>query len=228
MSTGYEPPNGGEQRPDAQTDQIFRPSTGAHTLRQRANEETTLLTPVSDKTGALDRLPISMRKRLIVTAGAAAGVALILLGLTIYLWISTNQWQQRSSDLEDAAYKIGDQLAEEQSVVVTKQQELDLTREQLKTAQDRLLELAGEKAQQADTAAAAEERLATLEKLASVGGSVSLALTRCANEQESLVGFLKDPGAYDAQELADYEDSVAQLCKDAKDAATEYQKQLVK
>ncbi len=230
MNLGTTPPEDNRRaRQDADTNAIYRPghveSSNAFT-RDPANDETALLTPVTDHTHALDRIPLTQRRRWQVALGSLGGIAALLLALTVYLWISSNSWQQRADELTVAAYDIGERLATEEEQVLAQQQQLDLLTQQLDTAQARLLALADEKAQERDSALDAQQEIDYLRELASIGGAVALTLTRCVEDHKTLVGYLKNIELYGAQEVADFEAAVNQICTAAINAATVYQEQL--
>lgn len=191
-----------------------------------ANEETTVLAPVSAATDILNRIPLTERRRWQVVTGAAAGLALVMSGLSIYLWVVSDRWEARAAALEDVSYDLGDRLSEEQDYVVTQQEQITLLSEQLATAQDRIVELADEKSQAGDAAAFAQQQIDYLDQLAAAGGSVSLALNRCVNEMRTLVGYWKNIGSYTPSEVQDFEDAVLAICTAAQNANASFQQQL--
>ncbi len=195
------------------------PTTNTATFRHTsANEETTVLTPVTAATNILDRIPLSERKRWRLLAGGAAGLAVVALGLSIYLWVINAQWQDRADALSTEAYDLGQRLSDARDQIVEKQSDVDLLTEQLETAQERVIELADEKAQAGDDISYSQQQIALYQELSALGGSVSLALNHCVNEHEKLVGYLKDPGAWDPEDLSAYEASVNTLCNSAQSA----------
>ncbi|MBN2176231.1 MAG: hypothetical protein JW722_01065 [Demequinaceae bacterium] len=202
------------------------PRTGSVYRRTIANEETTVLTPVTAATNILDRIPLSERKRWRLLAGGSALLAVLLLGFSIYLLFINDQWQTRSSALTSEAYDLGSRLADANAQIVEKQATLDLVSEQLNTAQARILELVDEKAQAGDDISYAQQQLSLYQELSALGGSVSLALNHCVNEHEKLVGYLKNPEAWDPGDLAAYEASVNTLCNAAQSANATLQKAL--
>lgn len=191
-----------------------------------ADEETTVLTPVTAPTNILDRIPLSERKRWMLLAGGAGILAVLLLGFTIYLLIINDQWQTRADALTLESYDLGERLTDAREQIVEKQAQIDLLSDQLDTAQDRVIELADEMAQVGDDATYIQGQLSLYQELAALGGSVSLALNHCVNEQEKLIGYLKDPEAWDPESLAEYETGVNQLCESAQSANGTLQKAL--
>ena len=190
------------------------------------NEETIVLTPVATKTDILDRIPLSERRRWQAVAGIAAVVATLMAGLVAYLWVINGQWEQRVDRLTVDSYDLGERLSAEQSQVVSLQGDLDLLNEQLTTAQERISELADEKAQLSDSQAAIQQEIELLEELAGLGGSVAFALNRCISAQDQLVEYLENSEAYDAGELAAYQDDVNTICTAAKNANDIFQEAL--
>ena len=67
--------------------------------RNAANEETTVLTPISDGTSALDRIPVK-RQRLWIIVTSLLGVLLIAAGFVIYhLAGVSNEWDTQVEDV---------------------------------------------------------------------------------------------------------------------------------
>lgn len=216
--------------PGVDTNQLHRPpSTGEMFLRRNtANDQTTILTPVAARTDALDRIPLSERKRwrLIATVSFVVGVVATVGALT--LWVLNVQWQGRADDLTAAAYDMGQNLSDVRSQVVEQQADIDLLTEQLVTSQARVIELADASAQAGDAAAHAQQEIAYYQELAALGGSVALTLNRCVNEHEKLVGYLENPDDYDAGEVAQFKASVNTMCNAAQSANTTLQQELTK
>lgn len=205
-----------------------RPESGAVPYtRVSANEETTVLTPVTAATRILDRIPLSERNRWRLLAGSAAGLAVLGIGFSIYLWSINTQWQTRAQDLSNEAHGLSDRLTDIRTQVVDQQAQIDLLSGQLDTAQARVIELVDEKAQEGDAAAYAQQQIALYQELASQGSAISVALNRCVNQMDQLVVYLKNPGSYDAGEVAAYEASVNVSCDNAQAANTAFQSALV-
>jgi hypothetical protein len=183
-------------------------------------------------------------------------VLAILLGLAVvacaYLGYLANRWSDFGSETHSANFQIGRELATTQAELDAAQESLKATRSQLSTAQQRISELAKEKAlvgddrelqriQAQDTAALAQESLA-----------ISRELGRCLEMQGEYTGYLADyvsaqgdlltltsidPEQQDAEELTEtrarvrsardalsgLEDSMNEVC----DAAVERHNNLV-
>lgn len=204
--------------PTQRTDGVYR--------RTAANEETTVLTPVTAATNILDRIPLSERKRWKLLAGSAAGLAVLALGLSAYLWVINDRWQTRADALSAEGYDLGARLSDARAQIVVKQGEIDLLTGQLETAQARMIELADEKAQGDDDVSYSQQQIAKFMDLSSLGGSVSLLLNQCVDLQKNLVGYLKNPGAWNADDLAEYETDVTATCDLAQGANADLQQAL--
>lgn len=202
-------------------------TTNTATFRHTSlNEETTVLTPVTAATNILDRIPLSERKRWKLVAGSAAGLAVLGLGFSIYLWVINSEWQTRADALTTEAYDLGQRLSDTRNQIIDMQSEIDLLTQQLETAQARVIELADEKAQVGDDITYSQQQIALYQELSALGGSVSLALNNCVNEHEKLAGYLKDPAAWNPDDLAAYEADVNALCNSAQSANATLQRTL--
>jgi hypothetical protein len=232
VTTPPTPPTGGIPRPGTDKNAIYRPDYGTGERPRPginpANEQTTILTPVPERTAALNRIPLDERRRWQVVAAALSVAILVLGGLTIYLWTASDKWAARSAILEGQAYDIGQRLSTEQEYVVQQTEQIDILTQQLSTAQQRITELADQSAQAGDDVAFAQQEIAYLNELVSLGGSVSLALNRCTNEQKTLVGYLQNSANYSAAEIAQFKSSVDALCAAAQSANSQLQSELAK
>ncbi|MCJ7826827.1 MAG: hypothetical protein MUP36_01100 [Demequinaceae bacterium] len=184
------------------------------------------MTPITAATNILDRIPLSERKRWRLLTGGSAVLSILLLGISVYLLVINDQWQTRADALTTEGYDLGQRLSDARGQILEKQATIDLISEQLETAQARVIELADDKAQAGDDVSYAQHQLSLFQELSALGGSVSLALNHCVNEHEKLVGFLKDPAAWDPGELAAYEADVNTLCNSAQSANATLQKAL--
>ena len=93
-------PPGGSPPPDpspsdAPTDALPSASTGPVYRHTSADDDTTVLAPVTSPTNILDRIPLSERKRWTVLFGGAGILAVLLLGFAVYLLVINNQWSER-------------------------------------------------------------------------------------------------------------------------------------
>jgi len=199
------------------------PSGPFKVQRVAANEETTVLTPVSDGTTALDRIPVS-RQRLWI---AITAVGVILLAVAIVLLLQTRsaalKWEQQVEEVKVQNYDLGTRLADEQNQVVTLQGENDQVTSQLKTVQQKVLDLADEKAQQGDNVEFYARQIDDLTTALSTAKSVGNALDRCIEGKTQLIGYLRAPANYDPVEIANFETSLTVKCDNAVAANVELQ-----
>ncbi len=86
------------------------------------------------------------------------------------------------------------------------------------TAQQKITDLADQTAKAGDDVAFAKQQIANLYELAALGGSVSVALNRCVNDQKTLIGYLQNSAKYNASEVAQFKSSVDALCAAAQSA----------
>ncbi|PKQ14848.1 MAG: hypothetical protein CVT68_09745 [Actinobacteria bacterium HGW-Actinobacteria-8] len=184
--------------------------------RNAANEETTVLTPVSDGTTALDRMPVK-RQRLWIIVTSLLGVLLITAGIIIYRLVDvSNQWEAQVEDVKAQNYDLGQRLADEQAQVIQLQAQVDLVTEQLRTAQQRVLELADDVAQRDDNAEFYARQITDLTDVLTTASAVANSLNKCVDYQQQLVGILKEPDNYLPDQVATFEAGVTKVC----DAAT--------
>lgn len=184
--------------------------------RNAANEETTVLTPVSDGTAALDRIPVK-RQRLWIIITALLVALLIAASVIIYRLVDvSNKWEAQVEEVKAQNYDLGERLSGEQSQVILLQSQLDTVNEQLRTAQQRVLELADDVAQRDDNAEFYARQITDLTNVLATASAVANSLNKCVDYEQQLIGYLKDPDNYDPAEVAEFEEGVKQVC----DAAT--------
>lgn len=184
--------------------------------RNAANEETTVLTPVSDGTAALDRIPVK-RQRLWIIITSLLVALLIAASVIIYRLVDvSNKWEAQVEEVKAQNYDLGERLAEEQSQVISLQSQLDTVNEQLRTAQQRVLELADDVAQRDDNAEFYARQITDLTNVLATASAVANSLNKCVDYEQQLIGYLKEPDNYDPAEVAAFEKGVNQVC----DAAT--------
>ena len=156
-------------------------------------------------------------------------LAVTSLGLGIavsYLWRVADAWEERAGDYEQASHELGGALADTRATLDTTNVNLDGVRDQLSTAQARIIELANEKAQLGDDREA--QRLVTdyQERISEAAGRVALALDQCVRGQNQLIGYLENSELYDPEDLDQYAVEVQDLCQAATDANTALQAEL--
>ncbi|WP_062076406.1 hypothetical protein [Demequina globuliformis] len=182
-------------------------------------------------TGAVPVIrPIYPPKRRLPWIISTVALALLVLGGAYLGWrmyeVNT-EWQAYAADLEDANYELGSQIAVEQGNVMDKQAEVDLLSEQLSTSNDRLLDLADEKASAVDGQEFNEQVIEQLQTTLNLGTAATASLNSCIDGLEQLNEYLAAPeDEYDPEEIQDYADGVNELCTDANSATSTFQRSL--
>ena len=194
--------------------------------RVAANEETTVLTPVSDGTAALDRIPVSRQRLWIVITSLLAVFLIVTIGLLVKTRNSALQWERQVEDVKAQNYDLGVRLADEQTQVVTLQGQNDQVSSQLKTVQQKGLDLADEKAQQGDNVEFYAREIDNLTTALSTAKSVANALDRCIEGKTQLIGYMNEADKYDPIEIVDFEASLKIKCDNAIAANVELQRVL--
>jgi hypothetical protein len=191
--------------------------------RVAANEETTVLTPISDGSPALNRIPIK-RQRLWIVVTSLLGILLIAAGFVIYrLADVSNQWEVQVDDVKVQNFDLGERFAGEQAQVISLQGQVDLVSEQLRTAQQRVLELADDVAQRDDNAEFYARQVTDLTDVLSTASAVANSLNKCVEYEQQLIGYLKAPENYDPLEVATFESGVSKVCAAATAANVDLQ-----
>lgn len=216
MSDSTPPGGAGLQSPS--------PSTGS--IRNPSNEETTVLTPVGTGTSPIDRIPLSHRKRWIVVTTFLSMLLVAAIAFIVYLWDVSRAWEDQVAQLDATSHDLGERLAAEQSEVVRLQQQLDITTEQLATAQKRITELADLNARTGDDVQYYVQEINRQRELVTMGSTVAAALNRCVEGQQQLVVYIRNAANYDPAELAEYEATLKRLCDSAVAANVTFQQAL--
>ena len=163
-------------------------------------------------------------RRNLLIAGSAALV--VVLALSVYLWSTARAYQDRAAWTERQARTIGAALTTTRSELEGATAELAAVRAQLSTAQTRITALADEKAQVGDDREAQRQLVDYQQRVSRAAGTVASALERCVQGQETLIGYLGNPTAYDPAQLAAYGEQVKGLCTSATDANDSLQVEL--
>jgi chromosome segregation ATPase len=150
------------------------------------------------------------------------------LGVGAYLLVTTLSWQDRSAQWESEARGLGEDVAQLTADLDGANTELESARTQLATTQERITELANEKAQLGDENVASQQYLDYQARISEAAGTVAAALGQCTTAQDELIGYLNNRDAYNPDDLAQFATQVDGLCKAATDANTELQKELNK
>ncbi|HMO11778.1 MAG TPA: hypothetical protein PKB06_09825 [Actinotalea sp.] len=149
-----------------------------------------------------------------------------LLGSTIYLWRTSDAWEQRADLYGEASADLGAELADTRAQLESTSAELAQVRDQLATAQTRIIELANEKAQVGDDREAQRMLVDYQERVSEAAGRVALALDQCVRGQNQLIGYLETPELYDPVALDAFAADVQNLCQAATDANAQLQAEL--
>jgi len=156
----------------------------------------------------------------------SSALLVVLLALSIYLWSTARAYQDRAAWTERQARTIGAALTTTRSELEGATAELAAVRAQLATAQTRITALADEKAQVGDDREAQRQLVDYQQRVSRAAGTVASALERCVQGQETLIGYLGNPTAYDPAQLATYGEQVKGLCTSATDANKSLQDEL--
>lgn len=203
------------------------PSSGAQRFtRNPLNEETTILTPVTDGTAAVDRIPVGRQKLWIIITSAIAVLLIAMTGLSIYLGVIADRWSDQVDQVKQQNYDLGQKVASEQAQVVDLQNQLSVTTQQLTTAQQRVLEQADELAQRDDNVEFYARQINDLTSTVNTASAVASALNRCIDSKTEYIGYLKDSSKYSADDLAKFETGVKTLCDNAVAANVQLQQLL--
>lgn len=215
------------------------PEVGAHPAAATQRESTGAAAPAQDavpRPGAVRRsdtaagagaVRVAPRPPAARRAGAAAAVVLVgvLACLAGYLWISATEWRDNAGAYQRAASDLGDDLAASRNQLAGSQAELEAVRAQLSTAHARIVELADEKNQALDDWEITQQLVDYQQRVSEAAGGVALALDRCVQGQQELIGYLEQqvqpaPSAppYDPEQLAEFETQVEALCQEASEA----------
>ena len=172
-------------------------------------------------------LPSPPRRRGVVVLMATLAVALVVAGLAVGRMLQVNAaWQRSSTQWQALARTHGEQLAQAQADLQAAQDELTATRSQLDAAQQRITQLADEKAKLGDTTAAQQQLADYQARVSQAAGKVATSLATCIDGQNKLISYLDNAAAYDATSLAGYGTDVQSYCDQAKAANTALQHEL--
>lgn len=175
------------------------------------------------------RAPLGPWLRAHIWQIVAALLAILLvaaISIGAYLWDVSEKWERRSDELTALNLELADELAAEQIVALTQEQQIELLEDQRATLQSRVLDLADAVSQSGDSAATAEQQISLLTDLISTASSVTNGLTRCIDSQKQLATYMETPEDYAPEELEAFEASVEQLCAAATAANFQFQQQL--
>ncbi|MCL3860095.1 hypothetical protein M1R94_03650 [Actinotalea sp. K2] len=161
-----------------------------------------------------------------------AGVALLVLlvlalgSLSTYLYLTTEAWQEHAERYLATAEELGEEVWATQASLDGARAELEAVREQLRTAQGRIITLADEKAQIGDDREIARQLSDYQARVTDAAGRVALALDECVQGQQMLIGYLENAEAYDQEALDQFAVEVDTLCQAATEANIALQREL--
>lgn len=187
--------------------------------------------PLPQVTHARPAAPVQPRKHLRIPRFWVAALALavaVTLALAGYLLVTTNAWQRRATELDRSSRDLGSQLGAARADLAASKIQLDAVRTQLTTAQDRITQLAAEKARLGDDRAAQKSLADYQARATAAAAQVASALDKCIAGQQKYIGYLKDASSYDPNELAQFGSDVAGYCQSATDANSSLQQELRK
>ncbi len=147
--------------------------------------------------------------------------------------MSADEWRAQAGGYLRTAQQLGDDLAGTRNQLAGSQAELEAVRAQLSTAHARIVELADEKNQALDDWEITQQLVDYQQRVSEAAGGVALALDRCVQGQQELIGYLQqqaDPTVstppYDPEQLAQFETDVEALCQEASEANISLQLEL--
>ncbi|MBO3084292.1 hypothetical protein J4035_06535 [Cellulomonas sp. zg-ZUI188] len=153
--------------------------------------------------------------------------ALVGSGVVLWRMLTTNEaWQSSAQKWETLARSTGEELAASQAELAATQAELDATAGQLAAAQQRITQLADEKAQLGDTTASQQQLADYQARVSQAAGQVATALASCVDGQQRLIGYLQNSDQYDPNDLARFSSDVQTVCGRATDANAALQREL--
>lgn len=167
------------------------------------------------------------RRWQVTSALLLLSTALLAAGTT-YLWRTTEAWERRAGDYEAVSIGLGAELADTRLELEDTTAQVEAITAQLQTAQERIIELADEKAQIGDDREAQRLLADYQERVTDAAGRVALALDQCVRGQNQLIGYLQNAELYEPEDLAAYTVEVADLCQAATDANTALQGELAR
>lgn len=153
-------------------------------------------------------------------------VLIVSVPLIAYLWRTADEWRASSGDWEDLARGTHVELERTQGDLAAAQRTLDDTRDQLGTAQERITELADEKAQLGDDSAAQQQLADYQARVTEAAGKVATALATCIAGQSQLIEYMDDAESYEPELLAKFREDVDALCGQATEANEQLQDEL--
>lgn len=146
--------------------------------------------------------------------------------LATVLWLRVVSWQDYAAQVEDRGRDVGSELATLRAQHEGTLGELAAVSDQLATAQERIVQLADEKAQVGDDREVQRQLVDYQARISRAAANVASALSTCIDAQNQLITYLEDAESYDPADLERFKGDVQGVCAAATDANTELQRQL--
>jgi len=179
---------------------------------------------------ATEALAIESRKRRRLRSIALV-LAVLLVGvsaLAAFFWVRGDRWAAYAAGVESDAGEIGEDLAQLRAEHEGTVAELTTVQEQLAASQQRVTELAAEKAEVGDDREAQRQLVDYQERISAAAGSVATSLNECINRQQELLGYLDNAAAYDPADVTRFRQQVDALCASASTANDSLQQELAR
>jgi len=164
--------------------------------------------------------------------GATAAVIVLsiltvaALSLGTYFWFAADQWQANAQAWEAQARAHGEQVADLTAELELAQAETATTQQHLESAQDRITELANERAQLGDQQVVDQNRIDFQQRLSTAAAQVASSLDLCISRQDELIEALRNPGRYTEESVANFGNQVVQFCAEARTANANLQAEI--
>lgn len=166
------------------------------------------------------------QRRLRIIAVVLAVLLVAVSALAVFFWLRSDRWAAYADQVETDAGTIGEELAQLRTAHEGTVAELATVQEQLDASQQRVTELAAEKAEVGDDREAQRQLVDYQQRVSAAAGSVATSLTECINRQQELVGYLDNAAAYDPEQLQTFRTQVDELCAAASAANDALQREL--
>jgi hypothetical protein len=170
--------------------------------------------------------PRHRRRAWTVSVSVLSVLLVATASLATYLWLVTDRQDRRSAEIEAQARTIGTDLATLRAEHEGTLGELAGVTDQLETAQERITQLADEKAQVGDDREVQRQLVDYQARVSQAAANVASALSTCIDAQNQLITYLEDAASYDPADLERFKGDVQGVCAAATEANTELRRQL--
>lgn len=175
---------------------------------------------------AAARHSTAQRRRLRIIAVVLTVLLIAASALAAFFWVRSDRWAAYADHVEQDAGVIGEDLTVLRAQHDETVAELGRVQDQLAASQQRVTELAAEKAEVGDDREAQRQLVDYQERISAAAGTVASSLTECINRQQELVGYLDNAAAYDPADLEQFRQQVDSLCASAASANDALQQEL--